>query len=116
MPGDIASEEDFLDPVLKSLYAELVRGASPARLVEEQQDELLRARVSRLLLTPPSENTDQLIRMAQDCLSSMRRRRITEKIQTIMRSINTLTGDDKKNAMTEVQTLTAKLNRLKSAR
>lgn len=116
LPGDIASEEDFLDPVLKSLYAELVRGASPARLVEEQQDELLRARVSRLLLTPPSENTDQLIRMAQDCLSSMRRRRITEKIQTIMRSINTLTGDDKKNAMTEVQTLTAKLNRLKSAR
>ena len=84
--------------------------------MEEQQDDALRARVSQLLLTPPSENTDQLIRMAQDCLNSMRRRRVEERIQTIMRSINTLTGSDKIAAMTEVQALTAKLNRFKSAR
>lgn len=116
LPGDIASEEDFQDPLLKSLYTDLIRGRSPASLVEEQQDEQLRSRVSQLLLTPPSENTDQLIRMAQDCLNSMRRRRVEERIQTIMRSINTLTGSDKIAAMTEVQTLTAKLNRLKSAR
>ena len=84
--------------------------------VEEQQDENDRARVSRLLLTPPSDSTDQLIRMAQDCLSSIRRRRLEERIQSIMRSVNTLSGDDKKAAMTEVQALSAKLNRLKSAR
>lgn len=116
LPGDIASEEDFLDPLLKSLYTELVAGKSPASLVEEQQDDQLRSRVSELLLTPPSDNTDQLIRMAQDCLNSMRRRRVEEQIQTIMRSINTLTGSDKIAAMTEVQALTAKLNRFKSAR
>ena len=116
LPGDIASEEDFLDPLLKSLYTELVAGKSPASLVEEQQEDQLRSRVSELLLTPPSDNTDQLIRMAQDCLNSMRRRRVEEQIQTIMRSINTLTGSDKIAAMTEVQALTAKLNRLKSAR
>jgi len=116
LPGDIANEEDFTDPLLKNLYVDLTRGRSAASLVEEQQDENLRARVSHLLLTPPSENTDQLIRMAQDCLNSMRRRRVEERIQTIMRSINTLTGNDKIAAMTEVQALTAKLNRFKSAR
>jgi len=116
LPGDIADEEDFTDPLLKNLYVALTKGRSPASLVEEQQDENLRARVSRLLLTPPSENTDQLIRMAQDCLNSMRRRRVEERLKTIMRSINTLTGSDKIAAMTEVQSLTAKLNRLKSAR
>jgi len=116
LPGDIADEEDFTDPLLKNLYVDLTKGRSPASLVEEQQDENLRARVSRLLLTPPSENTDQLIRMAQDCLNSMRRRRVEERLKTIMRSINTLTGSDKIAAMTEVQSLTAKLNRLKSAR
>ena len=116
LPGDIADEEDFTDPLLKNLYVDLTKGRSPASLVEEQQDENLRARVSRLLLTPPSENTDQLIRMAQDCLNSMRRRRVEERLKTIMRSINTLTGSDKITAMTEVQALTAKLNRLKSAR
>lgn len=116
LPGDIASEEDFTDPVLKTLYGDLIRGLSPASLVEEQQDEHLRARFSQLLMTPPSENTDQLIRMAQDCLNSMRRRRLEERIKNIMQSINALSGPDKITAMTEVQSLTAKLSRLKSAR
>lgn len=116
LPGDIASEEDFLDPQLRELFLAMGQGRSPASLVEEQQDENDRARVSRLLLTPPSDSTDQLIRMAQDCLSSIRRRRLEEKIQSIMRSVNTLSGDNKKAAMTEVQALSAKLNRLKSAR
>ena len=116
LPGDIASEEDFLDSQLRELFLAMGQGRSPASLVEEQQDENDRARVSRLLLTPPSDSTDQLIRMAQDCLSSIRRRRLEERIQSIMRSVNTLSGDDKKAAMTEVQALSAKLNRLKSAR
>lgn len=116
LPNDIASEEDFADPLLRTLFTGLTEGRSPASLVEEQQDDALRARVSQLLLTPPSENTDQLIRMAQDCLNSMRRRRVEEQIKTIMHSINALSGSDKIAAMTEVQTLTAKLNRLKSAR
>ena len=72
--------------------------------------------LSRLLLTPPSENTDQLIRMAEDCLSAMRIKRTQERIQAIMLTVNTLSGDEKKAAMTEVQRLNAYLNRLKSAR
>lgn len=116
LPGDIAEEEDFEDPLLKSLYTGLAAGRTPASLVEEQATEDDRARVSQLLLTPPSDNTDQMIRMAKDCLDSMRRKRIEDKIKQIMRAINTLSGDEKKAAMTEVQTLTAHLNRLKSAR
>ena len=116
LPGDIATQEDFDDPLLKSLYIDLTAGRSPASLVEEQPDEPSRARVSRLLLTPPSENTDQLIRMAEDCLSAMRIKRTQERIQAIMLTVNTLSGDEKKAAMTEVQTLNAYLNRLKSAR
>lgn len=116
LPGDIASEEDFQDPVLKNLFTDLTEGRSPASLVEEQQDEALRARMSRLLLTPPSEDTDQLIRMAQDCLGSMRKKRVEARIQAIMRTVNTLSGDEKKAAMTEVQALTSQLNRFKSAR
>ena len=116
LPGDIATQEDFDDPLLKSLYIDLTAGRSPASLVEEQPDEPSRARVSRLLLTPPSENTDQLIRMAEDCLSAMRIKRTQERIQAIMLTVNTLSGDEKIAAMTEVQSLNAYLNRLKSAR
>lgn len=114
--GEIVNQEDFDDPLLKSLYLDLSSGRSPASLVEEQPDEASRARVSKLLLTPMSEDRDQLIRMAQDCLNAMRVRRAHAKIQEIMLTINTLQGDEKKAAMTEVQSLNAELNRLKSAR
>ena len=114
LPADIAAEEDFTDPLLKSLYAGLKSGASPAALAEEEEREDTRARVSRLLLTPPSEDTDQLIRMAQDCLFSMRRRRLEEKLKTIMRTINTLSGEEKQAALAQVQSLSAKLQRLKN--
>mgnify|MGYP001120017376 CR=1 FL=1 len=72
--------------------------------------------VSRLLLTPPSESTDQSIRMAQDCLNSLRRKRAQEKLKALMLTINSLSGEEKMAAMTEVQTLNAYLNRLKSAK
>ena len=115
VPADIAGEEDFHDPLLKQLYADLAAGRSAASLAEEQQEESQRARVSQLLLTPPAESGDQLTRMAQDCINALRKRRIEGQINSIMRTINALTGDDKKAAMTEVQALSAQLNRLKSA-
>ncbi len=115
LPKDIINEQDFEDPLLKSLYVDLTRGLSPAGLVEAQQDEAVRARVSELLLTPPSENTDQLIRMAQDCLTSLRRKRIEDRLQAVTQTINTLQGADKTAALREVQSLTQALARLKSS-
>ena len=116
VPADIASADDFTDPLLRTLYEELQSGQSPASLVEMQEREDLRARVSQLLLTPPNENTDQLIRMAEDCLASLRRKRIEDRLQSIMQSINTLSGAEKQSAMAEVQLLSAQLKRLKSPR
>lgn len=116
LPGDIVSEQDFSDPLLKELYTQLAAGRSPASLVEEQEREDLRARVSQLLLTPPSEDTDQLIRMAQDCLASMRRQRIESRIQAIMHTINTLQGDEKRAALAQVAALNAELKPLKQAK
>lgn len=113
LPKDVIDEQDFEDPLLRSLYADLTCGLSPASLVEAQQDEAVRARVSELLLTPPSENTDQLIRMAQDCLASLRRKRIEDRLQAVMANISTLQGADKTAALREVQSLTQALARLK---
>ncbi len=117
LPSDIISEKDFEDPLLKSLYTRLKEGVSPAALVDAFQDrEDIRARVGRLLLTPPSEDTDQLIRMAEDCLSSLRRKRIERQIKTIMQNVNSMTGDEKREAMMQVQQLSAQLNQLKARR
>ncbi len=116
LPGDIVTTEDFQDPLLKSLYEGLQSGASPASLAEREEDEVTRARVSKLLFTPPSEDTDQIIHMAQDCVRSMRLTRIEARIQEIMRTINSLSGEDKRSAMAEVTQLTRRINELKRSR
>lgn len=116
IPGDIAAESDFDDPLLQELYRGLCSGTSPAGLVEAQEDDVLRERVSRLLLTPPSEDVNQLLDMAQDCLSRLRIQRCQGQINDIMRSINQKQGADKLQALSEVQRLNAELKRLKSVR
>ena len=115
VPVDIASAEDFDDPLLRLLYEELSGGASPAGLAESQQDEGSRERVSRLLMAPPGEDRDQLIEMARDCLNRLRIIRCQERLNGIMRSINTLDGEEKAAAMREAQRLNTELKRLKSA-
>ena len=116
LPSDIASPEDFSDPLLKSLYAGLTGGASAASLVEEQPDDASRARVSQLLLTPPSEDTDQLIIMARDCLEKNRIKRTQAQINEIIRGLPTLTGAAKAEALDRAKSLTTYLNTLKSAK
>ena len=114
LPRDIATEQDFSDPLLKSLFVDLSAGRSPAALVEDQQTEAARARVTRLLFTPPSENTDQMIRMAQDCLNAVRRRKLDARIAAIRQQVDSLTGPEKSAAVSEYMKLNQELNRLKN--
>lgn len=114
LPGDIASEQDFQDPLLKSLFVELSAGASAASLVEMQGDDAVRARVSKLLLTPPSEDTDQLIRMARECLDRNRLKRTQAQLAEIMRSMATLPAAEKPEALARAKALTDYMKELKS--
>ncbi len=114
VPTDIATEEDFRDPLLRNLYLSLCEGASPASLAEEQVEEATRARVSKLLLTPQAEDTDQLIRMAQDCLDRNRLKRSRAELAAVQESLPSLTGEDKLIALKRAQQLTAQISKYKA--
>ncbi len=116
VPKDIATEEDFHDPLLKNLYLSLCEGASPASLAEEQVEEMTRARVSKLLLTPPAEDTDQLIRMAQDCLGRNRLKRSEAEFDALQRSLPSLSGEEKIAALQRAQQLMVQIAKLKANR
>lgn len=116
LPRDIASLEDFRDPLLRSLFTELSGGASPATLVEMQSDEATRARVSKLLLTPPGEDTDQLIQMAHECLSRNRLKRMQEELNEIMRSLSGLSAADKAEALGRAKLLSERMKELKNTK
>ena len=116
VPTDIATEEDFRDPLLRNLYLSLSEGASAASLCEEQVEEATRARVSRLLLTPPADDTDQLIRMARDCLARNRLKRNREELSALEASLPTLTGQDRMAALQRAQQLMAQITKLTAYR
>ena len=109
LPADIAAAEDFSDPLLRSLYQALTDGASPASLVESQPTEADRERVSRLLLAPPSQDTNELIRMARDCLNTVRRERLQREIADLQREIPGLPPEKKEDAMRRFMALRAEL-------
>ena len=56
LPEDLAQEDDFRDPLLKELFLQLQSGVSAASLVESQSDEVVRARVSHLLMAQSGSN------------------------------------------------------------
>ena len=112
VPTDIATEDDFRDPLLRNLYLSLSEGASAASLAEEQVEEATRARVSKLLLTPPAESTDQLILMAQDCLDRNRLKRSRAELAALEASIPALTGDEKIAALRKAQQLMQQISKL----
>ena len=116
VPTDIAAAEDFTDPLLRSLFEELKGGASPASLVESQQEEAARERVSQVLMIQLGEDTNVNISMARDCLNRLRIIRCQDRLSSLMHDINAMHGDDKAAAMQEVQRLNAELQRLKAAR
>ena len=116
VPTDIATEEDFRDPLLRNLYLSLCEGASAASLAEEQVEEATRARVSKLLLTPPSEGTDQLIQMAQDCLDRNRLKRSRAELASLEASLPTLTGPEKASALQRAQALMMQISKLTAYR
>ncbi|MGN0794112.1 MAG: DNA primase [Aristaeellaceae bacterium] len=116
LPQDVASAEDFSDPLLRTLFTELSGGTSPATLVEMQPDEATRARVSRILLTPPSEDLNQLLRMAHECLSRNRLKRMQEQLNEIMRGLNALSPAEKPEALQRAKLLSERIKALKDAR
>ena len=116
IPFDLASAEDFSDPLMADLYQALSEGASPASLVEMQPDEVIRARVSRILLTEPAEDRDQLIQMAHECLNRNRNRRLTQELQDIMRKVTNLQGVEKAAALERAKQISLELKKVQPAR
>ena len=116
MPKGTVAADDFTDERLKQLGEALLEGASVPSLVESQVTPQEQAQVSEWLMSPGELSQDQLLKMAEDCLNSLRRQRIEERLKTIAEQMPSLQGADKLAAMQEAQVLTKRLRQLKSAR
>ena len=113
IPKEMIDEKDFEDDELKSLYRELLSGASPASLPDLAPDETTRSRFTRILLTPSAGDTDQMITMANDCLNRIRRTRLEKRFEELSRMLDTASSDTLPVLLKEAQEISEKLKKLK---
>ena len=94
IPKDMIEEKDFDDDELKSLYRELLNGASPASLPDLAPDDTSRSRFTRILLTPTDGNTDEMIAMANDCLHRIQNARLEKRYNELTQEISAAASAD----------------------
>ena len=113
IPKDMIEEKDFDDDELKSLYRELASGSSPASLPDLAPDEESRSRYTRLLLSPTAGSTDEMILMANDCLTRIRKTRLEKRYEELTREISSASGETLSALLLEAREISDKLKKLK---
>ena len=94
LPKDMIEEKDFEEDELKSLYTGLISGVSPAALVESAPDEESRSRYTKILLSPVADGTDEIMKMADQCLSRLRKAACQKRFDELTARIAGLPPDD----------------------
>ena len=110
--GPGTNEEDPIDDFDQILSWELRDGRSAAALVDEAPDGESRSRRTRLLLSPPAESTDELIAMAQECVTSIRRNGYKKKMKEIEAQMANSSGEEQMRLLAEYQALTETLQKM----
>ena len=113
IPKEMIDEKDFEDDELKSLYRELLAGASPASLPDLAPDDATRSRYTRILLSPAAGDTDEMITMANDCLNRIRRTKLEKRFEEISGMLDTAPPDTVPALLKEAQEISDKLKKLK---
>ena len=111
IPKDLVEEKDFGDDELKSLYANLLAGMSPAALVSAAPDDVSRSRFARILLTPAAKDTDEMIAMARDCVNRIRKTALEKRLEELIRRVDGMSGEEASAAMKEAQEISKQLTR-----
>ncbi len=109
LPQDLTMVEDFSDPELKLIYQELSGGASVSALLDQSPDDASRSRLASILLSPPVQGTDEMIKMARECLQTIRSASGRARQDQIMAEIAVCTDAQRKQQlMAEWQELNTK--------
>ena len=113
IPKEMIDEKDFEDDELKSLYRELLAGASPASLPDLAPDDATRSRYTRILFSPAAGDTDQMITMANDCLNRIRRTKLEKRFEELSGMLDSAPADTLPALLKEAQEISDKLKKLK---
>ena len=96
IPPALVKPSDFGDAVHIELAARLTAGESVNAYIEELTDETIRAKALQAInYQPVPDAQEDAVKMAENCLKTIRRNRVTRRIEEIKRRIGTASPEEK---------------------
>ena len=110
IPSALVKPSDFGDAVHIELAARLTAGESVNAYIEELTDETIRAKALQAInYQPVPDAQEDAVKMAENCLKTIRRNRVTRRIEEIKRRIGAASPEEKS---TLYQQMTAMMSEL----
>ena len=96
IPPALVKPSDFGDAVHIELAARLTAGESVNAYIEELTDETIRAKALQAInYQPVPDAQEDAVKMAENCLKTIRRNRVTRRIEEIKRRIGAASPEEK---------------------
>jgi DNA primase len=111
LPRDFILEDDFEDPAIRRIVSALLKGTSPAVIMEEAEEEKNRLIAGELFNKLPDLDRENALTAAEDCLRTMRSNKLNHRIQQLSEEVKTLEGEQKSLMLQLISELQAELNR-----
>lgn len=105
MEHSLVRPEDFTQPLHRQMAEALLSGQSASALLEEMEDETLRAQAAQIMECEPKGEADVTLQIVADCLERMRKYRIQTKIDELKEKLATLQGEERREALSQLMQL-----------
>ena len=113
LPGDLVRADDFDSLIIRGLWQALSEGKKPVQVLSECENDEGRSIASEAFNRMAELNTEQIIPAAEDCILTLRTNKFDKQIREISQKLDSLSGDEKKQALKEIMELRMMLNGLK---
>ncbi len=110
LPEGFISREDFISETYQELATRLLRGEQPVKIMTTMEDETTRSLVGKLFTQETIEEPAKALAAAEECLNTLRRQRISEEIDTLKKTMETQTPEEKVKTLQEIMKLTVELS------
>ncbi len=115
LPQGLLTGDDFESLNLRYLATELMDGKKPARILAECEDQELRSIAGELFSGQNWPQRETAIKEAEDCLRTVRLKRIDLKIASLREGMNAMDEARKKSNMLEILSLHADKKQLEQS-
>ena len=112
LPQDMVRLDDFEATLTQGLGQALLNGKKPAQILSEAEDEAMRSLASEVFSRIGDTGIDLTMPAAEECLRTLRGKKVRQRIADISRDVDRLSGEDKRNALEEIMQLRQTLNSL----